>query len=186
MIRGLLYFSKYHHLNQCPRAPLQNMNKLITQFLLLIITVFAIGCANSQSETPISPQSPQSEAQNRVEKNVTPINVQQLQRKTDQILIALATHQYKELTSLYKTPTSGVVIAKQLLGRKLFGAYLDTWRVEHIAVTIADDGLSAQTQTTTSYRMTPNQKRKHAIFKFHFSRPNKQSQWLPTQTSLTR
>ena len=152
---------------------------MYTQFLLLTIVMFSVGCAKSPHETP---KRSQRIAQNIVKKDATPTNVQQLQRKTDQILIALATQQYKNLPSIYKLPTSGVKIAQQLLGKKLFGAYLDTWRVEHIVVTISTSGLTAQTQTTTSYRMTSNQKRKHAIFKFHFSRPDKQSKWQPVLT----
>jgi hypothetical protein len=152
---------------------------MYTQFLLLTIVVFSVGCAKSPPETP---KRSQRIEQNLANKDDTPTNVQQLQHKTDQILIALATQQYKNLPSLYNLATSGVKIAQQLLGKKLFGAYLDTWRVEHIVVTISTNGLTAQTQATTSYRMTSNQRRKHAIFKFHFSRPNKQSKWQPILT----
>ena len=151
------------------------MNNKIIQPLLSIIILFTIGCTKSPS---ITSHLPQSISQDTISYNTTK-NAQQLRNQTDQILIALATRQYKLLPRLYNAAHSASTIAHYLLGQKLVGAYLGSWRVEDIAVSISQDNLTANTITKTTYRMTPNQKAKQAIFTFYFSRASIQSNWEP-------
>ena len=152
-------------------------NKFFKQ-LLLSTALITAGCANhNQVNTKQADDSHKGvfkQTTSSIESN------KQLRTLTDQILIALGSRQYKQLSKLYPPKYTSTYIAQQLLGQQLYGAIIDNWFVEDIKLHISDDGLTATTQTITAYRLDVRHHPKQATFTLHFKRAHQQATWQPT------
>ena len=104
----------------------------------------------------------------------------QIQLLTDQVLIALATHDYtrlKQLLGRNDQHLSGQQAALLLWGSPDAVTIIEHWNADLIQVSINADQLKA---TATGFVLTkrkPNRKNIKTKFNFHFSRQNNNDPW---------
>lgn len=99
---------------------------------------------------------------------------------TDQILLALATHDYARLESLLRAggaELDGRQIAVRLLGAGADQFVLDRWDAGNIRIALADDQRQATSAVPVTYRRSPNRRPRRAQFTFHFLRAASQDPW---------
>jgi hypothetical protein len=104
----------------------------------------------------------------------------QLQHITDDILVALATHNYLGLEAYAppaNPPLTGSQIARLLLGDQLDSIMLDRWNAGKIQVSLTPDRLAATTKVNVTYRRLPNRPPRTREFTFRFERSSPQKPW---------
>lgn len=105
---------------------------------------------------------------------------QKIQLLTDQVLIALATHNYpnlKKLLSQKDQHLSGQQAALLLWGSKASALIIKRWEAEETQVSIAPNQLAATATGEVLTKSQPNRKLITTQFIFHFSRGSINEPW---------
>jgi len=103
-----------------------------------------------------------------------------LQQLTDQLLLALANHDYPQLQRLigHDDPQlSGLDAAQKLLGPLAQTVILDYWDAQKIQVSFDSDLLHAAAKIPVFYRAKPNRNPVKTILTFHFYRHSSADPW---------
>jgi len=145
--------------------------KCFFRCLLLLGLAFS-SCAHSPKPLPPSTD------------NVQPFPVDsdsyRLQQLTDQLLLALANHDYPQLQQLIgpdDPQLSGLGTAQKLLGPLAQTVILDYWDAQKIQVSFDSDLLHAATKVPVFYRAKPNRNPAKTILTFHFYRLTSADPW---------
>jgi hypothetical protein len=105
---------------------------------------------------------------------------QQIRLLTDQVLIALATHNYPELKKLLGHKDqylTGEQAALLLWGSRASVAIIKNWEAQEIQVSVAPDQLEATATGEVFTKKQPNRKLIKTRFSFHFSRRTTNDLW---------
>lgn len=135
-------------------------------------------CATTPPET--TPQFDTNSVASAGMPDPPPEEVAQIRSLTDDVLLALARHDYRRLETLLAPNDSeltGEQAAALLLGRHWSSLVLDRWDAQNIEIQIEQNLSHARTRVQVLYRNAPNRKRMKGIFLFHFRREQPQDTW---------
>jgi hypothetical protein len=150
-----------------------NYNRLIIS--LLLMTILLASCAGRAGQR-VATDTAVSNTENAVLKPQREF----IQRLVDEILLALAAHDYDRMGEFVEPSEphlSGREIAMRLLGSRAFSLILDAWNAQHIKVSFDDDLLWATAQLDVSVRTSPNRQPKTVSFSFRLHRPAESAPW---------
>ena len=106
--------------------------------------------------------------------------VAEIRSLTDDVLLALASHNYRQLKT-FLAPNdpeqTGTQAAALLLGRHWSSLVLDRWDAQNIEIQIEENISHAHARVDVFYRNAPNRKRRQGVFLFHFQRKQPQNPW---------
>lgn len=148
------------------------MKQNCSSIFLLLLGLAVSSCTHSPKPLPPSTDDSQS----------FPVDSDQyqIQQLTDQLLLALADHDYPRLEQLIDPndpQLSGTDAAQKLLGPRALTVILDHWDAQKIQVSLDSDLLHAAAKIPVFYRTKPNRNPAKTILIFHFYRLASADPW---------
>lgn len=139
---------------------------------LLLLGLAFLSCAHSPHPLPPSTGNSQSFSVDS--------DSYRLQQLADQLLLALANHDYPQLLRLIATDDpqiSGTEAARKILGPLAQTVILDRWDAQQTQVSFDSSLLHATARIPVFYRTKPNRNPAKTILTFHFYRLSSADSW---------